>query len=72
MPYQPWTKEKAAKDYEKQKLCAARWCWRRKYEYVPNAKITWEEWFEKIFKEPLHSYAARKIKEKSDGENYQK
>ena len=33
---------------------------------------TWEEWFEKIFKEPLHLYAARKIKEKSDGEDYQK
>ena len=72
MPYQPWTKELAANDYAKQKLCAARGCGRRKYEYVPNAKITWEEWFKKIFKEPLHLYAARKIKEKSDGEDYQK
>ena len=69
------TKEKAAKDYATLKLHAARWCWNRKHEKVPPAhKITWEEWFNEKWGEPLQQYAATKIaarRNKENGEDYQ-
>ena len=64
------TPEKVAKDYETLKLHAARWCWKRKYEWVPPAnKITWEEWFNEKWGETLQEYASKKIQEKADGQN---
>ena len=64
------TQEKAAKDYETLKLHAARWCWKRKYEWVPPAnKITWEEWVNEKWGETLQEYASKKIQEKADGQN---
>jgi hypothetical protein len=45
------------------KYHAARWCWRRKGFATPNnpphRRVTWEQWFEKKFGEPLEAYAER-------------
>ena len=34
---------------EQKKLCAARYVWSRRYEITPIAKITYEQWWEKMF-----------------------
>jgi len=45
------------------KYHAARWCWKRRGHATPRSlphrRVTWEEWFEKKFGEPLDAYAAR-------------
>ena len=63
--------ERAAEDRlaEDLKLHAARWCWRRKGFATPNnpphRRVTWEQWFEKKFGEPLEAYAERMAEQKN-------
>ena len=51
------------------KYHAARWCWKRKGHSTPSSlphrRVTWEEWFEKKFGEPLDAYAARMAEQKN-------
>jgi hypothetical protein len=50
------------------KYHAARWCWKRKSHSAPNnpphRRVTWEQWFEKKFGEPLNVYAERMAEQK--------
>jgi hypothetical protein len=50
------------------KYHAARSIWKRRKHTTPNnpphRRVTWEQWFEKKFGEPLDAYAARMAEQK--------
>ncbi len=49
-------------DYEKLKLCFARYCWTRRNQLTPKGRITWSERFEEMFGVSLREYAEMMMK----------
>jgi len=46
---------------------AARWVWKKRFETMPSdrvVKITWADWFKKMFKRDLFDYANEMAKRK--------
>lgn len=53
------------------KYCAYRYAWQRQQKLIKrkklsDRKITWAQWFEEMFHEPLVSYHERVMKRKND------
>jgi hypothetical protein len=62
-PTKEWQEEKQAAII----LGSARHCWPIRMERVPPAnKITWGEWFEKMYKIPLWNYREEFYKKSKD------
>jgi len=66
------TKEELAQEKqwaEDIKYYAARSIWKRRHHATPNnpphRRVTWEQWFEKKFGEPLLDYAERMARQKN-------
>ena len=52
---------------EQKKLCAARYVWSRRYDITPIGKITYEQWWEKMFNDNYDRYTADMMAKKRSG-----
>jgi len=57
--------DQEAKWAEEKKYYAARFVWSRRQQRTPSRRHTWEQWWEKMFRDDYRDYTNKMIERKS-------